>query len=147
MEFVLIAAVDAAVLDRLRGSQVFLPAALPPGFEHGPVGHCFDVCAMIAMHNPQLRYVEGIARIPGESWALHAWLTDQNGIDAYDPTWLAIDNMSGAVRPAPARYIGVVMETRSVLGFMRSTGYQGVLANWSRNPSLAADCLGMAVSG
>jgi hypothetical protein len=124
-----------------RGSRIFHPAPLPGDITRGPVGQCFDWCMVEAMNNHRYFYVEGIARIHDGDWILHAWLTDKNGLEAFDPTWGTLDNITGTFGPAPARYIGVVMPTESVTAFVRRTGYQGILANYHRSPEFADRCL------
>lgn len=125
------------LLDRL-GAREYTPADLPADTAFGRTGECFDTCIIRAMHNRQYQYVEGMAKIKGEKWALHAWLSD--GTHAFDPTWGTFDNETGEVHKAPAIYIGVAMDTEAVMKFMMITEYQGVLANRWRNPGLAVKC-------
>lgn len=49
---------------------------------------CFANALMVAMSEPDLRYVEGFATsiIPVE----HAWVVDKHGA-VYDPTWVMLD--------------------------------------------------------
>lgn len=116
------------------GAQRFKPAVLPKDIARGKVGECFDWCIVQAICHPKYTYVEGLAREPGnDRWILHAWLTD--GEHAFDPTWGAFDN-SGRELPMPSEYLGLTMDTKLVVSFMKRTGYQGVLANRDRAPSI-----------
>lgn len=134
-------------------SQAFLeehgrqyePALLPDDIIRGETGKCFDWCALQASRlNPKYQYVEGIALDPElakqdkERWILHAWLTD--GEHVFDPTWQALDD-DGTEHPVPSIYIGIPMSIHAVATFMRMTGYQGVLGNRWRLPSIVEDMM------
>lgn len=119
-----------------RGKQ-YKPALLPADIQRGPIGKCFDWCAVqCAMNFPKYQYIEGIALDPDEyrkgkqKWILHAWLSD--GEHAFDPTWAADDD--GVEQPVPTVYIGLSLPFLKVRDFMSRTGYQGVLANSWRAP-------------
>lgn len=114
------------------------PALLPEKIIRGRVGDCFDCCIINALRNPDLKYVEGIARNPlTGDWIYHAWLT--NGRDAFDPTWRMI--LAGEEHPMKTEYIGIQMETNDVAAFMQATQYKAVLENGWRDPDTANQCL------
>lgn len=121
-----------------RGME-FVPATLPRDLERHPIGTCFDACAIQAIKNRKYRYVEGIAKPLNGDWTLHAWLTD--GVQAFDPTWQTIDNLTGKEVPFAGVYIGIEMDTIEVAKFMKATGYQGIIANRWRNEELAKNAL------
>lgn len=125
-----------AYLDQ-RGKE-YIPAVLPPDLERMELHKCFDNCALLAVKNPQYRYVEGFATNPetGENM-LHAWLTD--GVYAYDPTWCAIKG--GVEVPVPSRYFGIEVKTEDVVMWWKETEYAGILANSWRFPLLAIQIL------
>ena len=116
--------------------KVYTGKQLPEGMSRGPMGHCFDNCALRASMRRDLRYVEGIAALPGQEWKLHAWLTD--GIHAYDPTWYAVNRLTKKEVQHPAIYIGIELPIEKVLTFMRRTQYQAVIANGWRDPITAS---------
>lgn len=123
-----------------RGTKVYISAPLPDDIEFGPLGNCFDWCAVqAALQFPKYRYVEGLARVQGEQeWTLHAWLSD--GIHAFDPTWYTLfKGLHSRVAP-PVKYLGVELDFISVARFIKRTGYQSVLCNYWRNPKLADRC-------
>jgi len=110
------------------------PANLPAKMIRGRVGDCFDCSIINALKNPDLKYVEGIARsVQTGEWIYHAWLT--NGRDAFDPTWKLV--LNGEDHPVPTEYIGITMETNDVAEFMLATEYKAVLENGWRNPDVA----------
>jgi SAM-dependent methyltransferase len=121
----------------LNHGKTYKTALLPADIERGPLGKCFDWCALQAARHRQYRYVEGLASNPQEEddWVLHAWLTD--GKQAFDPTWAAEDKRTKKQFPVPASYVGIEMDIISVARFMSKTGYQSVLGNYWRNPELA----------
>lgn len=113
-------------------------AVLPKELPRGRIGDCFDHCILLAMMFPQYRYVEGIAKVPNKKdWIYHAWLTDEKGEVAYDPTWHAKDESEEDVGTFMIHYIGVVMDTKKVADFMLETKYKAVLKNYWRAPELA----------
>lgn len=120
------------------------PAVLPDEIMRGKVGDCFDWCLAIAKVLPKYRYVEGIAMVnvgtPTADWIHHAWLTDEEGVLAYDPTWRA-EKKDGTIVPLPAVYIGVLMDTDKVMEFVTTTEYKAVLENYWRNEELAKQCI------
>lgn len=134
----------------------FQPAVLPKDIKRGPMGKCFDVCLLIALSNPEFRYVEGLAYplkastevSPGivvkqePDWILHAWLTDETGEIAYDPTWYAVDK-DGIEVPPPVVYHGIVMDAKKVGRFVLETEYCCVLENQWRDPALAKEAIGI----
>ncbi len=112
----------------------YIPALLPSDLERMELNQCFDNCAVLAIKNPQYKYVEGFAISPhtGEK-ILHAWLTD--GVYAYDPTWRALKG--GVDVPVPTQYKGIEVKTEDVLTWWKETEYAGILANSWRFPLLA----------
>lgn len=114
------------------GGKVYKPGIAPEPIQRGPIGTCFDTSIINAMRGPY-RYVEGLAKLSGGPWILHAWITD--GVHAYDPTWLA--DKDGIDHPVPAIYFGKEMDHRAVAEFMLSTKYCGVFANAWRDPRTA----------
>ena len=103
----------------------YIPAIAPKHLERGKVGDCFDTCVLAAVRHG-VKYVEGAARNPlTKEWILHAWVTD--GVHAWDLTWQA--NINGVEQPVPTEYIGLEMDTRLVVDFMRATKYKGILDN------------------
>lgn len=140
---------DQELINRilLQGRQ-YQSALLPKGVTRGPIGKCFDITLLNAMHNRSLRYVEGVAmtyagtdklaKLKGR-WILHAWLTD--GTHAFDPTWRALDPQGNEVA-MPTAYVGIEMDTMAVAHFVLTTKYSGVLANADKNPELAREAVG-----
>lgn len=134
------ATVSIKKLIRKYGRE-YTQAVLPPDIPRGPVGKCFDYCALQAaifsknLQDGKYSYVEGIATDPETGrWVLHAWLTD--GAYAFDPTWASFENHSGKELPMPCQYIGIRMPIKDVAHFMRKTTYQGLLGNRWRDPEL-----------
>jgi hypothetical protein len=127
----------------LDNGKSYKTAMLPADIEQGPLGQCFDWCALQAVQHRNYRYVEGVASDPTDpdNWILHAWLTD--GEHAFDPTWYAESTEDAVRRPVPSDYIGIEMDILDVAAFMRVTGYQGILGNYWRNTKLADECLGL----
>lgn len=124
----------------LKHGQEYEPALLPDDIQRGAPGICFDWCAVqTAMNKDKYIYVEGMALDPDkyvkgeQDWILHAWMTDAEGKYAYDPTWRAVSEDERDF-VLPTHYIGIPMEIHQVAGFMRITGYQGLLANRFRSP-------------
>lgn len=120
--------------------KTYTPALLPGRIKRGPVGMCFDICALTCMRQREFTYVEGLATDPSDpdNVILHAWVTD--GVHAFDPTWDAIDD-DGLHHPVPSLYQGIEMDIMLVAKFMKTTGYQCVIANHHRAPELADKCL------
>lgn len=119
-----------------KNGKLYTPALCPDDIKRGDVGTCFDTSTVQAIDG-KYTYVEGIALHPvtGE-WILHAWLTDDSGKLAYDPTWQAFDK--GAVEiPVPTKYVGVAVEMESLVHFMLETRYASIFANGWRYPELA----------
>lgn len=125
-----------------KGKQYY-SAILPKEIVRGKVGDCFDYCLAIAVILPKYRYVEGIAMVnvgtPTAGFIHHAWLTDEEGLVAYDPTWRA--DREGIEMPMPAHYIGVLMHTDKVMEFVTKTEYKAVLENYWRDEELAKSCI------
>lgn len=117
-----------------RKGKEYTPALLPSDIVRGPLGRCFDTCAQIA-GACKYKYVEGIALNPSnpDQMILHGWVTD--GIHAFDPTWKSFQGDEEI--PIPTKYTGIEMDIAKVFDFMRTTEYQGVIANAWRNPELA----------
>ncbi len=116
----------------------YIGTRLPDELGRGKIGDCFDHCIVLAMHFPKYRYVEGLAKVPGnKSWIHHAWLTDETGEMAYDPTWYAKTDNGEEVGLSMIHYVGVVMDTMKVADFVRTTEYKAVLKNYWRAPELA----------
>lgn len=126
----------------LKNGKHYIPAKLPEEVRRGPVGKCFDVTIVNALHSPHLRYVEGIARDPRteDRWVLHAWLTDANPLKgmAYDPTW-GHDSPIG-ILPLLTDYIGIAIDSDLISRFMLSTEYVSVFSNGWRDPVRAREC-------
>lgn len=115
---------------------------VPAGLIRGEVGSCYDTCLMACLLHPHLRYVEGLARNPltGE-WILHAWVTDSENKLAFDLTWKAINNETNQEVFIPTDYIGVKMDTKKVIEFVKKTEYKGILANRGKDPELVREIL------
>ncbi len=115
------------------------PHQIPEGILdiRGEVGDCYDTCLLAVVKYPHLRYVEGLARNPltGE-WILHAWVTDEDDKLAFDLTWKAVNKETKQEIFIPTTYIGVQMNTKLVVEFVKTTEYKGVFANHFRNPDL-----------
>ncbi len=121
----------------------YKPTLVPAGVLRGAVGDCFDTCMIAVVAHPSLRYVEGIARNPEtKEWILHSWVTDGKGA-AIDLTWRAINKDTNEEIPVPTSYIGVEMDTKLLVEFVRATGYKSVLSNYWRNPEIANKILKM----
>jgi len=119
----------------LKNGKEYSPRVLPKDIRRGPVCHCFDNCALVALYNKKYKYVEGYATNPiTKEWMAHAWLTD--GENAYDPTWLGFDDFGREV-PMPSRYVGIEMPIKNVVKIMLKTERAGVLVNAWRVPELA----------
>ena len=132
-----------------KNGKQYKPAALPKEIAPGPLGKCFDVCAMAAASLRHYRdgkmveryqYVEGLARDPMNlsRWLTHAWLTD--GEHAFDPTWKAI-RPDGEVLPILTEYVGIAIPLEKLTRFIVATEYASVVSNSWRNPELAAACI------
>lgn len=126
-------------LVKQHGKQ-YRPAILPADIKRGPLGWCFDwsMIECIRLHE-KYRYVEGLAKGPGDDWILHAWLTD--GTHAYDATWLAYKNSTGEEMVPPVKYIGIEMPLLAVMLFVKKTEYQGVIFNRDKDPGTLARIL------
>lgn len=116
----------------------FIAMALPKDLERGKIGDCFDHCMVAAMHsNGKYFYCEGKAHVNG-TWIHHAWLTDKDGLLAYDPTWYATDNKTGEEVPMKmVHYIGAVLDLHYVMEFVARTEYKSPLANADKDMDLA----------
>lgn len=138
-----------SVLNRIEKTiekygKEYIPAILPVGVRRGEVGDCFDVCVIEALRNPHLRYVEGVASIPRteadwdkeKEWIIHSWLTD--GKHAFDPTWNAFKE--GKEILIPSIYLGIEMDTKAVVDFMKTTKYKSVLIHGPKNKVLSEKC-------
>lgn len=111
-------------------------AGLPAEIPRGAVGNCFDHCLAVATMFPEYQYVEGLAFI-NKKWIYHAWLA-KDGINAFDPTWKAVDNLTGKeVALSMVHYIGVKLDKKLVMDFVLKTGYKAVLKNYYRDKELA----------
>ncbi len=124
-------------------AKLMYSAHLPDDIKRGEIGDCFDHCVIQAMVSKgKYRYVEGVALIDGK-WIYHAWLTDEKGFHAFDPTWRA-QNDAGEIKNIPLNsihYLGVVMNLEKVVEFMRKTEYKAVLKNYYRAEDLAKECV------
>lgn len=120
-----------------ENGKSYTPAILPEHIARGEPGDCYDTSMLAVINNyPKLKYVEGMAKIPGqEDWVLHAWVTDESGV-AYDPTWKAFDQ-TGKQKPIPTTYIGIEMDFLLVAQFVKATEYKGIFANYWRNREIA----------
>lgn len=121
--------------------KVFTPAVVPEDIRRGKVGDCFDTSLLNAVHNRKYRYVEGIAMHPTlHRYVFHAWLTDEEGENAYDPTWrVMLGNQ--LEMPMITTYIGFPIGIDEIAKFVSTTEYKSVLANGWRNPELAQKCI------
>lgn len=125
------------LLNRIKMSGVsYKPCLLPPDVLRGEVKHCYDVSVMRALEsNGKYHYVEGMVILWDGREVLHAWLTDDEGENAYDPTWKAFGENDEEV-PVPGIYIGFELDVRVVAEFMVKTHYQGLLPNGYLAPEI-----------
>jgi len=74
-----------------------------------------------------------------EKWVHHAWLTDELGILAYDPTWLALDvnQKEKGLNEAGFIFVGVPMDTEKIANFVLGTEYSSVFRHYKKNKKLA----------
>lgn len=118
-------------------------APLPADIARGDIGDCFDHCVIQALKsNGKYRYVEGLAYINKE-WIYHAWLTDEQCFNAFDPTW-KMETGAGEIKNIPSsfiHYLGVVMDLQKVIEFMKKTEYKAVLKNYYRAADLAKEAV------
>jgi len=121
-------------------AKVYHPALLPKEIPRGKVGDCFDFCLALCVTHPEYRYVEGLVFI-NNKWIYHAWLTDSEGILAYDPTWKAVTKEGKEMPLFMAKYFGVVMDTKKVMEFYTTTEYKALLKNYWRDKKLAEECI------
>ena len=122
-----------------KKSKHMYSAPLPADIARGEIGDCFDHCVVQALISKgKYKYVEGLVYINKE-WIYHAWLTDEQGINAFDPTW-KMETGTGEVKNIPssfAHYLGVIMDLEKVIEFMKKTEYKAVLKNYYRAEDLA----------
>lgn len=121
-----------------HGTQ-YKPAKFPRELKRGKVSDCFDTSLMNAAFHKKYRYVEGIAQHPNIAglWILHAWLTDADGENAYDPTWRSVSRRTGNYAPVETSYIGIEIPTDTIIEFIVQTEYKSLFANGWRNIELA----------
>jgi len=121
-----------------RNGKKYKPALCPKEIPRGRIGDCFDHCALIAAKSrDRYRYVEGYAKDPISShFILHAWLTDAEGKNAYDPTWRA-ENARGEEVPVPTIYRGMQVDLDDLVRFLIRTAHKSIIANAWRSPRLA----------
>jgi hypothetical protein len=93
----------------------FTAQALPPTVERGTVGQCFANAGLLAVDNPELTYVEGLADC-GFLPTAHAWCVDREG-RVIDPTWRDC---------ATAAYFGIAVSADALQEHLQSTGYWGL---------------------
>lgn len=118
----------------------FYAARLPSDIKRGKPGDCFDHCLMQALYSQlKYKYCEGKAYFNGK-WFHHAWLTDEEGLNAYDPTWAVVDNSTGLpvnIAPAFVHYVGAAVDAMAVAEFVSKTEYKSPFKNADKNPELA----------
>lgn len=122
-----------------KGRQ-FYWTTLPADIPRGKLGDCFDWClAIAARSNGKYRYCEGMARpmygTKSKKWIHHAWLSDETGMYAYDPTWRA--EKDGKETILPAFYIGAVCDLHTVMEFVTKTGFKSPFANADKDMDAA----------
>lgn len=123
----------------------YLPGYTPPIMTRGDVGDCFDTVLINVLNNQEeLRYVEGYAKHPYlDTWVHHAWCTNREGVMAFDPTW-GVQLKSGGnktIYPIQTEYIGFEIPIGRLIEFILDTEYKAILANASRNVTLAGNAL------
>lgn len=119
----------------LARGKWFESALLPKDIKRGKPGTCFDTCMIRAMYSKgKYQYVEGFVIPPNGQPTLHAWLTD-DGLNAYDPTWLALHNETHKEVAFPGNYCGIIMPMRKVMEYVSETTMQGILANRDLAPA------------
>lgn len=125
----------------MRYGKTYQAAECPDDIERGEPGKCFDWCMVQAINSQgKYRYVEGFtSEAHSGKMVLHAWLTD--GVHAFDPTWGIEDKDTGHVFAMDLRYIGVEMDLKYVMQFVKATGYQGLLGNRWRAPAYVDEVL------
>jgi len=89
---------------------------LPRMFERGPARQCFANAGLLALGNPSLTYVEGLADC-GILPTAHAWCVDRAG-RVIDPTWSNC---------AQATYFGIPVQWEALEEHLDETGYWGLL--------------------
>jgi hypothetical protein len=93
----------------------FKAQPLPSGFTLGTVGQCFANAGSLALNNPSLTYVEGLADC-GFLPTAHAWCVDAEG-RVIDPTWRDC---------ATASYFGIPVQWDALHEHLDHTGYWGL---------------------
>jgi len=88
---------------------------LPARFNRGTVGQCFANAGSLALNNPGLIYVEGLADC-GLFPTAHAWCIDDAG-RVIDPTWRDCANAS---------YFGIPVQWDALHEHVDQTGYWGL---------------------
>lgn len=120
----------------LRHGKSYRPQVLPPDLVRMNMNQCFDNCLAQTFLSDKYGYVEGIATVMKPDGTIeataHAWITD--GVNAFDPTWLAERGADEV--PMPATYVGVELDALAVAGYVMATGQAGVIANRTLKPGL-----------
>lgn len=130
---------DQAVEFILRRGVNFKPGTKPAKLTFGDIGSCYDTCILAVLKNPELYYVEGVAKPPGYTkWVPHAWVSD--GKLAFDLTWKAFQGDTPV--PVPAEYVGIIIPTTKAAMFYSETRYKAIIMNAWRDPFLAKEALG-----
>lgn len=103
----------------LHYGKFYTPAPLPVDVERGMKQECFKNAITGTVWSDYI-YVEGYAYnlIP----TLHAWLTDEENLLAYDPTW-----------DQGKEYFGIAFDSQWASRIMVDTGVFGILGgmNWT----------------
>lgn len=102
----------------LRQASLGLPDWCPPM----RLGDCFANAHNLALNNPNLTYVEGLAQATiMPTW--HAWLEGPDG-RIIDPTWASLD---GPEWSDPFSYLGIRFDTDFVARRSTETGFFSML--------------------
>jgi hypothetical protein len=93
----------------------FKAQPLPNRFTLGTIGQCFANAGSLALNDPSLTYVEGLADC-GFLPTAHAWCVDAGG-HVIDPTWRS---------SATATYFGIPIQWDALHEHLDQTGYWGL---------------------
>lgn len=110
-----------------KHSRFWAPAPLPKGIRRQKRGECFKNAGELALSNPELTYVEGLALhtlVP----TAHAWRVAPDG-KVIDPTWTYESNSA---------YLGIPFCTDFLFGHLEATKVWGVVADYVPAALLAA---------